>query len=97
MMANAKKQDTGVKLEVNEKILDACTTLMQAIKELIKNSKELQHEIISQGKVSENITMNHIFKTKNLLGLFFCKRFLSKKSQMDRRLNICCKGCGVSS
>lgn len=48
----AKKKDTGVKLEVNGKILDACTTLMQAIIELVNNSKELQKEILAQGKVS---------------------------------------------
>lgn len=52
MILVAKKKDTGVKLEVNGKILDACTTLMSAIQELIHNSKELQNEIISQGKVS---------------------------------------------
>lgn len=48
MIMLAKKKDTGVKLEVNGKILDACTTLMQAIIELVHNSKELQKEIISQ-------------------------------------------------
>lgn len=52
MILMAKKKDTGVKLEVNGKILDACTTLMQAIIELVNNSKELQKEILAQGKVS---------------------------------------------
>ncbi|XP_053207278.1 huntingtin-interacting protein 1-like isoform X2 [Panonychus citri] len=52
MMVKSKKQDSGVTLEVNENILDACTTLMQAIVRLVKNSKELQREIIVQGKGS---------------------------------------------
>jgi len=47
---NSKKKDTGVKLEVNEKILESCTGLMAAIMQLIKDSKALQEEIISQGK-----------------------------------------------
>jgi huntingtin interacting protein 1 len=51
MILLAKKKDTGIKLEVNGKILDACTYLMAAIKELIHDSKELQKEIVSQGKV----------------------------------------------
>jgi len=52
MMDQSKKQHTGLKLEVNEKILDACTGLMQAIMELIVNSKELQKEIVATGKGS---------------------------------------------
>lgn len=51
MMAAAKK-DTGVKLEVNGKILDACTSLMQAIKQLIQDSKQLQLEIAAKERVS---------------------------------------------
>jgi huntingtin interacting protein 1 len=50
MILLAKSKDTGIKLEVNGKILDACTYLMAAIKELIHDSKELQKEIVSQGK-----------------------------------------------
>jgi huntingtin interacting protein 1 len=56
MMTEAKKKDTGVKLEVNGKILDACTTLMQAIMELVKNAKQLQKEIVAQGKGSASAT-----------------------------------------
>lgn len=54
MMTTAKQKDTGVKLEVNGKVLDACTTLMQAIMQLIQDSKELQKEIVAQGKVNRN-------------------------------------------
>lgn len=40
----------GLKLELNEKILDSCTHLMQAIKVLILKSRHLQEEIVQQGK-----------------------------------------------
>lgn len=51
-MADVAKQDTGIKLEVNGKILDACTSLMQAIKQLIQDSKQLQLEIAANERVS---------------------------------------------
>ena len=41
-----------MKLEVNDKILDACTGLMKAIKVLIVKAKELQREIVTQGRVN---------------------------------------------
>ena len=51
MIANANQKDTGIKLEVNAKILDACTLLMQAIKQLIHDSKRLQLEVASKERV----------------------------------------------
>lgn len=47
---NSKQSHTGVKLEVNEKVLDSCTALMKAIVELIRNAKVLQEEIVARGK-----------------------------------------------
>lgn len=52
LSANSKKTDTGVKLEVNEKILDSCTDLISSIIRLIQDSKALQEEIVLQGKGS---------------------------------------------
>ena len=51
MLQKSRKDDTGVKLEVNERILDSCTGLMKAIKVLIERSKDLQTEIVSEGMV----------------------------------------------
>lgn len=51
MLRKSREDDTGVKLEVNERILDSCTGLMKAIRVLIERSKELQTEIISEGMV----------------------------------------------
>ncbi|XP_044732673.1 huntingtin-interacting protein 1 isoform X2 [Chrysoperla carnea] len=50
MLNKSRAADSGLKLEVNEKILDSCTTLMQAIRILVQKSKLLQGEIVAQGK-----------------------------------------------
>ena len=52
LITNTREKDTGMKLEVNDKILDSCTELMKAIKLLIMRAKELQKEIVAQGRVS---------------------------------------------
>uniref|UniRef100_A0A8D8SUG0 Huntingtin-interacting protein 1 n=1 Tax=Cacopsylla melanoneura TaxID=428564 RepID=A0A8D8SUG0_9HEMI len=46
MLTQSRKADTGLKLEVNGKILDSCTTLMSAIRVLVQKSRLLQAEII---------------------------------------------------
>lgn len=55
MLANSRAADSGIKLEVNEKILDSCTTLMQAIRLLVQKSRLLQAEIVAQGRVSHKV------------------------------------------
>lgn len=63
MLAKSKQADSGIKLEVNEKILDSCTTLMQAIRLLVQKSRLLQAEIVAQGRgtadVKEFYKRNH--------------------------------------
>ncbi|NXT57416.1 HIP1 protein, partial [Pluvianellus socialis] len=50
MLSKARAGDTGVKLEVNERILGSCTGLMQAIHILVLASKDLQREIVESGR-----------------------------------------------
>ncbi|XP_074045546.1 huntingtin-interacting protein 1 isoform X2 [Macrotis lagotis] len=50
MLNKSRAGDTGVKLEVNERILGSCTSLMQAIQVLILASKDLQKEIVESGR-----------------------------------------------
>ncbi|XP_026221265.1 huntingtin-interacting protein 1 isoform X2 [Anabas testudineus] len=50
MLNKSRAVDTGVKMEVNERILASCTELMQAIKELILSSKDLQRDIVESGR-----------------------------------------------
>ncbi|KAJ8368754.1 hypothetical protein SKAU_G00087820 [Synaphobranchus kaupii] len=50
MLSKSRAVDTGVKMEVNERILASCTVLMQAIKELVLSSKDLQRDIVENGR-----------------------------------------------
>nr|CAD7262460.1 unnamed protein product [Timema shepardi] len=56
MLRKSRAADSGIKLEVNEKILDSCTNLMRAIRELVKKSRLLQAEIVLQGKGTASAT-----------------------------------------
>ncbi|CRL04511.1 CLUMA_CG017588, isoform C [Clunio marinus] len=55
MLTQTKTSDSGIKLEVNEKILDACTNLMRAIQILVQKSRKVQSEIVAQGKGSASV------------------------------------------
>ncbi|CAF1156792.1 unnamed protein product [Adineta steineri] len=63
MMAKSREQDTGIKCEVNGQILDSCGKLMQTIKVLINKARDLQKEIVGQGRgtasAREFYTKNH--------------------------------------
>ncbi|KAL4223742.1 histidine permease [Mactra antiquata] len=50
MLQKTRQDNTGVQLEVNERILDACTDLMKCIKILVEKSRDLQQEIVAQGR-----------------------------------------------
>lgn len=50
MLLNSRSQDTGIALEVNERVLDSCTKLIQSIMMLVKKSRLLQSEIVDSGK-----------------------------------------------
>ncbi|KAJ8287153.1 hypothetical protein GJAV_G00048240 [Gymnothorax javanicus] len=55
MMNQARKDTSGVKLEVNERILNSCTDLMKAIHLLVIASKDLQKEIVESGRGAATI------------------------------------------
>ncbi|KAM8977063.1 huntingtin-interacting protein 1 [Pelodytes ibericus] len=50
MLNKSRTDDTGLKLQVNERILGSCTDLMQGIQALIMASKDLQKEIVESGR-----------------------------------------------
>ncbi|KAM6946267.1 huntingtin-interacting protein 1 [Aplochiton taeniatus] len=50
MLNKSRAVDSGVKMEVNERILASCTDLMQAIKVLVLSSKDLQRDIVESGR-----------------------------------------------
>lgn len=51
MLDKSRAADSGLKLKVNEQILDSCTELMKYIRKLVQRSRLLQKEIVEQGKV----------------------------------------------
>lgn len=51
MLTKSRAADSGIKLEVNSKLLDSCTTLMQAKRLLVQKARLLQAEIVAQGRV----------------------------------------------
>lgn len=68
MLEKSRARDTGVKLEVNEKILDAVTRLMIEIQQLVRKSKDLQAEIVAGGRVSSYMCLQYALSdTPNLM------------------------------
>ena len=55
LLEASRRNDSGAKLEVNEAVLDSCTGLVKAIRELVNKSKALQREIMAErgGEVSD--------------------------------------------
>ncbi|EFN85496.1 huntingtin-interacting protein 1 [Harpegnathos saltator] len=56
MLDKSRAADSGLKLKVNEQILDSCTELMKYIKKLVQKSRLLQKEIVEQGKGTASAT-----------------------------------------
>uniref|UniRef100_A0A914XKE5 Huntingtin interacting protein 1 n=1 Tax=Plectus sambesii TaxID=2011161 RepID=A0A914XKE5_9BILA len=50
IMSKTREKDTGIRLEVNERIMDSCNALMQAIMILVQRSRDLQNEIVAKGR-----------------------------------------------
>ncbi|XP_078681191.1 huntingtin-interacting protein 1-like isoform X4 [Branchiostoma floridae x Branchiostoma belcheri] len=62
MLNKSRQGSSGVRLEVNEKILDSCTELMKAIKQLIIKSKDLQNDIVAQGRTRLWDSLGQLFE-----------------------------------
>ncbi|XP_070154452.1 huntingtin-interacting protein 1 isoform X1 [Polyergus mexicanus] len=56
MLDKSRAADSGLKLKVNEQILDSCTELMKYIRKLVQRSRLLQKEIVEQGKGTASVT-----------------------------------------
>lgn len=86
MLNNSRAADSGIKLEVNEKILDSCTGLMHAIRILVQKSKLLQSEIVAQGRVIIKLTIiisPYCLLDSFLLGNGECKGVLQAQLSVD--------------
>ncbi|XP_017016380.1 huntingtin-interacting protein 1 isoform X1 [Drosophila kikkawai] len=60
LLAKAREKDNQTNLEVNGKIVDSCTTLMECVKVLIQKSRLLQHEIVASQK--GNASANEFYR-----------------------------------
>ncbi|KAH0954789.1 hypothetical protein HN011_008832 [Eciton burchellii] len=56
MLDKSRAADSGLKLKVNEQILDSCTELMKYIRQLVQKSRLLQKEIVEQGRGTASAT-----------------------------------------
>lgn len=56
MLDKSRAADSGLKLKVNEQILDSCTELMKYIRKLVQRSRLLQKEIVEQGRGTASAT-----------------------------------------
>ncbi|XP_020287826.1 huntingtin-interacting protein 1 isoform X2 [Pseudomyrmex gracilis] len=56
MLDKSRAADSGLKLKVNEQILDSCTELMKFIRKLVQKSRFLQREIVEQGRGTASAT-----------------------------------------
>ncbi|VDN27325.1 unnamed protein product [Gongylonema pulchrum] len=54
MQKKSRATDSGIRLEVNEKILDSCNQLMAAIVQLVARSRAMQEEIVAAGHGTVN-------------------------------------------
>jgi huntingtin interacting protein 1 len=50
LQKKSRENATGVRMEVNDKILDSCNDLISAIRILVARSRDVQEEIVQQGK-----------------------------------------------
>ena len=90
MLQKSREDDTGVKLEVNERILDSCTDLMKAIRVLIQRSKDLQNEIVKEGMVRLSdclvcVTNNMSFVCKHSSLLSICQGKLTDTNEFYKK------------
>lgn len=65
----SRKVETGIKLQVNEKISEVCTNLMKAVKNLIAQSRLLQREIVNAGSERPSKDEKHKLKSDWIDGL----------------------------
>ncbi|KAK3560672.1 hypothetical protein QTP86_014526 [Hemibagrus guttatus] len=69
MLNKSRTVDTGVKMEVNERILASCTELMRAIKVLVLASKDLQREIVEDSRGAATIKEFYVKNSRWTEGL----------------------------
>ncbi|XP_023031927.1 huntingtin-interacting protein 1 [Drosophila willistoni] len=78
LLEKAREKDDKVNLEVNGKIVNACTTLMECIKILIIKSRVLQKEIVSSQKGNASVSEFYRRNTQWSDGLISASKSVAK-------------------
>ena len=69
LLEESRRKHTGAQLEVNSKVLDSCTELVRAIRELVMRSKALQKEIVEERGLAQGQTDKEFYR-KNRYTLY---------------------------
>ena len=62
LLEESRRKHTGAQLEVNSKVLDSCTELVRAIRELVMRSKALQREIVEERGLAQGQTDKEFYR-----------------------------------
>ena len=62
LLEESRRKHTGAQLEVNSKVLDSCTELVGAIRELVMRSKALQREIVEERGLAQGQTDKEFYR-----------------------------------
>jgi len=65
LLEESRRKDTGAQLEVNSRLLDSCTSLVAAIRELVRRSKELQREIVQERAQAKGSTDREFYRANS--------------------------------
>uniref|UniRef100_A0A915DZ97 Huntingtin interacting protein 1 n=1 Tax=Ditylenchus dipsaci TaxID=166011 RepID=A0A915DZ97_9BILA len=64
LQKKSRENNSGIRVEVNDKILLSCTSLMACVRELVARSKDVQEEIVALGRGSAS--PNDFYKRNHL-------------------------------
>lgn len=80
MLEEARMRDEGVKLDVNERILNSCTDLMKYIQALVMTSGNLQKEIVDEGRGASSTKDFYLKNSQWTEGLLSAAQFVGNSA-----------------
>ncbi|VDK74615.1 unnamed protein product, partial [Dibothriocephalus latus] len=82
LLEQSKTLMTGIQLEVHSKILNSCTGLMAAIATLVARARELQNEIVSEGRGAASVSEFYKRHNRWTEGLFSAAKSVGAAANM---------------
>jgi len=80
MLEEARMRDEGVKLDVNERVLNSCTDLMKYIQALVMTSGDLQKEIVDEGRGASSTKDFYLKNSQWTEGLLSAAQFVGNSA-----------------